>query len=96
MRAIGASQEGLHSIKIRKLPPMVFKLNLSKVSWLYLRLMLMHVGFSLSVVSWISITSVSYIVLINGSVTIFFKPLQGFVRYVIYPPAFSTRSIMFE
>lgn len=55
--AIGTSQEGLHTIKTKKLPTMVIKLDMLKArdrtNWLYLRFILLHVGFSLVVVNWI-------------------------------------------
>eukprot|EP01018_Ginkgo_biloba_P004985 Gb_28741 [translate_table: standard] len=47
--AIGVAQEGLHTIKTKRLKALVVKLDLSKAydraSWLYLRLMLLHLGF---------------------------------------------------
>jgi hypothetical protein len=48
--AIGVVQEGLHTIKTKKLSSMVIKLDLSKAydreSWMYLRMMLIHLGFN--------------------------------------------------
>jgi len=47
--AIGVAQEGLHSMKIQKQKGAVIKIDLSKaydrVSWLYLRMLLTHLGF---------------------------------------------------
>jgi hypothetical protein len=55
--ALGVAQEALHSIKSRKLKSVVLKNDLSKaydrVSWLYIRLLLTHLGFSVSFVRWI-------------------------------------------
>jgi hypothetical protein len=50
MRPLGQMvQEGLHSIKTRNIMVLVVKFDLSKaydrVSWFYLRLMLIHFGF---------------------------------------------------
>jgi hypothetical protein len=53
--ATRATQEGKHFIKFGNPLAMVLKLDLSKaydrVSWLYLRLMLLHVGLNLLVVN---------------------------------------------
>lgn len=52
--AIGSAQEGLQSIKLSNDPAVVIKLDLSKaydkLSWFYLRLLLLHLGFSLAIV----------------------------------------------
>jgi hypothetical protein len=59
------------------------ELDLSKAydrtSWLYLRLMLLHVGFYLPVANWKMgcISSISYVVLINRATTKKFKPSWG-------------------
>jgi hypothetical protein len=81
--AIGVAQEALHSIKTRKLKSVVLKIDLSKaydrVSWLYIRLLLTHLGFTVPFIRWIMccITTVSFSVLINGSATTFFRPERG-------------------
>jgi hypothetical protein len=70
--AIILAQEGLHTIKTSHMPTAVIKLDLFKaydrVSWLYLRLLLIHIGFSLPLVKWIMgcVTTASFAVLING------------------------------
>lgn len=75
--AIGISQEDLHSLKINKLKGMVFKIDPSKVfdrtCWLYLRLLLTHLGFPHEFILWIicCLSSVSYNFLINGSTSNF-------------------------
>jgi hypothetical protein len=80
---IGVAQEGLHSIKTRSLKVVVVKINLSKtydrVSWMYLRLMLIHLGFHVPFVNWVTscISSVSLLVLINGATFEFFRPGRG-------------------
>jgi hypothetical protein len=82
-KAIGVAQEALHNIKSRKLKSVVLKINLSKdydrVSWLYLRLLLKHLGFPVPFIRWImcSITTVSFSVLINGSASPFFRYERG-------------------
>jgi hypothetical protein len=71
--AVGMAQ-GLHTIKVKKLKAMVVKVDLSKaydgVSYLYLRLMLIHLGFNpqFVYVTWVinCVTSVSFSILING------------------------------
>jgi hypothetical protein len=51
------AREVLHSIKSKRMPSMVVKIDLSKAydktRWLYLRLMLIHVGFCLPFVNWV-------------------------------------------
>jgi hypothetical protein len=69
--AIGVAQEALHSIKTQKLKGAVLKIDLSKyfdiVSWLYLRILLTHLGFELAFTNWIIsyISTVSFVVLIK-------------------------------
>jgi hypothetical protein len=65
------------------MPTTMIKLYLSKaydrVSWLYLHLLLIHIGFSLPLVKWIMgcVTITSFAVLINGSTSNFFKSSRG-------------------
>jgi len=81
--AIGVAQDGLHSIKTKKLKGVVLKIDLSKdydrVNCLYLRLLLTHLGFHLDFIRWIMscITLVSFAVLINGVVSQFFHFERG-------------------
>jgi hypothetical protein len=76
--AIGFAQEGIHTIKMQRKPVSVIKLDLSKaydrVSWLYLRLLLLQIGFDLLVVNWVMscVSSVQFAVLINGAGSPFF------------------------
>ena len=76
--AIGVSHEGLHSLKTKKLKGVVIKIELSKaydrVCWLYLRMLLTHLGFEIDFIWWIMacISSISFVVLINGSASPFF------------------------
>jgi len=59
------------------------KINLSKaydqVSWLYFRLLLLHVGFELSMVKWIMcwISTISIVVLLNESISSYFQARCG-------------------
>eukprot|EP00253_Pinus_taeda_P016641 PITA_16641 len=81
--AIGFAQEALHSIKLRKLKGMALKIDLSKafdkISWLFLRMILTHLGFPLEFTRWIMrcITSVSFAILINGSTSHSFQAERG-------------------
>eukprot|EP00253_Pinus_taeda_P034952 PITA_34952 len=81
--AIGVAQEVLHSIKQKKKKGVVLKIDLSKaydrINWLYIRLLLTHLGFNYSFISWIMgcITNVSFVVLINGAASPFFKSQRG-------------------
>ena len=77
------AQEGLHSMKTRKIKGAILKLDLSKaydkVSWLYLHMLLIHLGFGIAFVRWVMscITTVSFSVLINGAASPFFHAERG-------------------
>jgi hypothetical protein len=79
----GTAQEGLHSTKTNHILAMVITLDLSKaydnLFSLYLRLLLIHIGFTLPIVNQIKgcVTIANYVVLISGSATRFFKPSRG-------------------
>lgn len=81
--AIGVAQEAMHSIKTQKLKGVVLKIDLSKVydqvSWIFLKLLLTHLGFGFSFINWIMsfITTVSFGVLINGAASPFFPAERG-------------------
>jgi len=81
--AIGVAQEGLHSMKTGKIKGAVLKIDLSKaydkVNWLFLRLLLTHLGFNIDFIRWIMscISTVSFAVLINGSASPFFHSERG-------------------
>ena len=55
--AIGVAQEGMHSLKSRNIKGAILKIDLSKaydkVSWIYLRLLLTHLGFGINFIRWI-------------------------------------------
>lgn len=80
---IGVSQEGMHSLKSHKLKGVILKIDFSKaydkVSWVYIRIILTHLGFKIGFIRWIMscITSVSFSVLINGSASPFFHAGRG-------------------
>lgn len=90
--AVGATPEGIHSIKMRKLSAMVAKLDLSKaydyVFWLSLRMLLIHIDFTLNVVNWIMacVTYVSFAVLVNGLASPFFTPGKRLCQGCPLPP----------
>jgi hypothetical protein len=81
--AIGVAQETLHSIKTKKLKGAVIKIDLSKaydrVSWVYLRLLLTHLGFENPFINWVMgcLTTASFAVLINGAASPFFRAGRG-------------------
>jgi hypothetical protein len=91
--AIGLAQEGLHSIHTKRQKAVSLKVDLSKafdnVSWLYLRLLLIHLGFFHSFVTWVlnCISTTSFAVLINGSASTFFKPERGLHQGCLLSPA---------
>ena len=76
--SIGVAEEGLHNLKTKKLKGVVINVDLSKVydrvCWLYLRMLLTHLGFGIDFIQLIMacITSISFVVLINGSFSPFF------------------------
>lgn len=80
---MGTTQEILHSIQTHKLKGMVLKIDLSKafdrVNWLYIKMLLVHLGFPYEFISWIMscITNVTFSVLINGAVSPFFHFKRG-------------------
>eukprot|EP00253_Pinus_taeda_P025786 PITA_25786 len=81
--AIGVAQEVIHSVRQQKKKGVVFKIDLSKaydrINWIYLRMLLTHLGFNYSFISWIMgcISNVSYAILINGVASPFFKSQRG-------------------
>jgi hypothetical protein len=81
--AIGTAHESLHSIKKNKLKALVLKLDLRKaydcIDWNLLRLILLKVVLGLHMTNWIMscVTSSSFVVLINGEATDFFRSDRG-------------------
>lgn len=81
--AIGVAQETIHSVKLLKRKGVVVKINLSKaydrISWTYIRLLLIHLGFKIDFINWVMgcISSVGFAMLINGAASPFFKGKRG-------------------
>eukprot|EP00253_Pinus_taeda_P034418 PITA_34418 len=81
--AVGAAQEALHSIWTKHLKEIILKIDLAKafdrVSWIYLKMILIHLGFPQNFISWIMacITTPTFSVLINGSTSQFFHLERG-------------------
>jgi hypothetical protein len=81
--AIRVAQECIHFIKVKNQRSMVMKVDLSKACdmliWLCIRLILIHLGFCHQFVVWIMsfISSISFLVLLNGAATPFFKSGKG-------------------
>eukprot|EP00253_Pinus_taeda_P033955 PITA_33955 len=90
--AIGVAQEVIHSVKQKKKKGVILKIDLSKaydrINWLYLRLLLTHLGFNYSFINWIMgcISNVSFAVLINGATTPFFKSQRGLRQGCLLSP----------
>lgn len=76
-------QEAIHCMKSKNLKGEILKIDLAKafdwVSWLYLKMILTHIGFLPPFIDWVMccITSASFSVLINGSASYFFHVEQG-------------------
>lgn len=81
--AIGVAQEALHSLKEKNLSGAILKLDLSKaydrVSGLYVKMLLIHLGFDIGFIRWIMgcVSSATFVVLINGAASPFFKVERG-------------------
>ena len=77
--AVGIIQEGLHSIHCKVMKSVVLKIDLSKaydhVNWTYLRVIMTKMVFFVPFITWVmsSISSVSFVVLINGVASSFFR-----------------------
>jgi len=80
---VGITQEGIHSIKENKLSAIMLKMDLIKaydyIDWVFLCLILLHVGMGYDVVAWIMacVSSVHFVILVNGSPTGFFQGNRG-------------------
>ena len=88
------AQEGMHSIKTKKLKGVVLKIDMSKaydkVSWLYIRMILTHLRFYIGLIKWVMscISIVSFAILINGSTLLFFFHKDACVKDVTFPPCY--------
>jgi hypothetical protein len=76
---VGVAQECLHNIKSKKLKALVLKLDLQKaydcVNWDFLRMVLLKTGIGLMLTNWIMscVNTTSFVILVNGGPTSFFK-----------------------
>ena len=83
LEAVGLTQEVLPTIKVRNLDALVLKMDLIKVydrvNWVFLRLLLLHIGLNLTTINWIMVyvTSANFAVLINGDPTKFLDASRG-------------------
>ena len=83
---VGLAWEVMNSVKTKRLPSMVLKVDISKaydrVRWLYLRFIMLQVGFQLALDNWVMscIQSVSFVLLIQGFSGGFFKPRRGLTQ----------------
>lgn len=81
--AMGVAQETLHSLKKSGKKGAIVKIDLSKaydrISWMYLRLLLTHLGFRFDFGRWVMscVSSSSIAILINGAASSFFNPERG-------------------
>lgn len=73
----------MHSVLKKKFKGMILKVDLSKyfdrASWLYMRMLLTHLGFPIQFIQWIMcfITNITFSVLMNGSTSAFFHLERG-------------------
>jgi len=81
--AIGTAHECIHSIKKKKQKSLILKLDLQKsydcISWDYLRMVLIQVGFGIHMTNWIlaCVNSTSFAVLVNGKAMDFLRSGRG-------------------
>jgi len=89
--AIDATYDGLHSVKMMKQIAIISKLDLSnaynKVSWIYIKLLLIQIGFSLSMANWIMscVMLVSFTVLVNDVASPLFNTSRGIHKDSLSP-----------
>ena len=73
----------MHTVKVRNLEGAILKIDLSKAfdraSWIYLRILLTHMGFNYSIIKWFfsCISTTSFSVLLNGSSLYFLLSERG-------------------
>lgn len=81
--AIGSAQEAFQTIWTRHHKAIILKIDVAKafdrVSWLYIKMLLIHLGFPIHFITWIMacITTPTFSVLINGSASQFFHSKRG-------------------
>jgi hypothetical protein len=92
----------MHNIKTQKKKGAVLKIDLSKaydrVNWIYMRLLLTHLGFGIPFINWIMscITMISFAVLINGATTPFFQDKGTASGMPFIPSSFPTSGRRFK
>ena len=70
-------------MKTKNLKGAILKIDLvkayDKVSWMYIRLLLTHLGFDIAFIKWVMscITTMSFLVIINGATSPFFHAKRG-------------------
>ena len=80
---MGLTQEGVHTIKVKKIKACLMRLDLvkayDKVDWGFIRLLLVHIGMDYVMVNWIMacVQNVKFVVLVNGVPTNFFHSQRG-------------------
>jgi len=91
-KVIGFTQEGLHSMRVKNMSSMVLKIGLVQSLWPKLLVIFEIVanlyGFCLLVVNWIMrcVISISFLVLINGLASSFFRIPIGLRQGCFLPP----------
>ena len=92
LHSIGTTQECIHTLKTKHKSYVVMKLDLAKaygkVNWDFLSLVLLQIGITEHVMSWIMAcsSSANFAVLINGSPTYFFKSSRGLRQGLLLSP----------
>ena len=93
--AIRVSREVLHMVKTKNLESLILKLDLvkayDKVDWVYLRLVLLHIGLPYQLTEWIMpyVSYASFTVLVNGFTSPLFKSSRVLRQgYPMYPIVF--------
>jgi len=92
--AISSAQESIHTIWTRHQKAITLKIDIEKafdhVSWLYIKILLIHLGFPHNFITWIMayITSPTFIVLTNGFASHFFTLRGGLDKDAPYHLSF--------
>ena len=87
---MGTAQEVLHSLHSKKVKGMILKVDLSKAfdiaNWLYIRMLLTHLGFPFDFIKWIMscISDILFSILIYGQLHLSFILKEAFDRDAPY------------